>query len=130
MGEEFDDEYTMRGARKRRRIQHSDLNDDDSIAMGEMMENLFSESKVDKILQGYFKLDKKEKEIIREQKENKKEIKNKIKTISENVVQEVATLKFVEKNPNAKLVGKTLNKTIVFEQNNKRYLITPKGQVK
>jgi len=128
MAEETDEEYTMRGARKRRRI-HPDLTDDESDSMSEMIEGLFSESKVDSILQSYFKYDKKEKQIIKEQKEHKKEIKNKIKNISENIVQEVASLKFVEKNPKAKLLGKTLNKTIVFEQNNKRYSITPKGQV-
>ena len=133
MAEGFDDDgdddgYRMRGARKRRKL-HPELSDEESDAMSEMIEGLFSESKVDDILKSYFKYDKKEKEIIKEQKEYNKEIKNNIKNISENVVQEVASLKFVEKNPKAKLLGKTLNKTIVFEQNNKRYSITPKGQV-
>lgn len=130
MGEEIGDdrEHPMRGARKRRRI-HPDLTDVESDAMSEMIEGLFSESKVDDILKGYFKYDKKEKQLIEEQKKNKKDISKKIRTLSENVVQEVATLKLIEKNPGLKLLGKTLSNVIVLEYKDKKIKVTPNGKV-
>jgi len=102
----------------------------------EMFEGLFNESKVDNILQRYFKLEEKERQIVetkrRETKstnENTKDLVNRIKTLSENVAQEVTSRKFISKHPNAKLLGKTKKKVLVFEVNDRKFRVSPKGGI-
>jgi hypothetical protein len=101
-----------------------------------MIEGLFTESKVDNILKGYFKIDENERKIIQEKKNSQKLIKedkkqkiNKIKTLSESISQEVGATKFLINNPSAKLVGKTNKKNLVFEMNNKQIRVNTKGQI-
>lgn len=102
-----------------------DDEDDDISKIGDMFETLFSESKVDKVLKKYFKSGKGEKAL----NENKKiNIKN-IKTLSESVSQEVASLKFLKNNPNSKLIGKTNKNNLIFETDSKQVRISPKGIV-
>jgi hypothetical protein len=88
--------------------------------VGDMFENIFSESKVDKVLEKYF-------EPTKTQKESKNKNINRIKTISESISQEVASIKFLKKHPNAKLVGKTNKNNLVFVSENKKYRVTSKG---
>ena len=102
----------------------------------DMFEGLFNESKVDSILQRYFKLEEKERQIVetkrRETKstnENTKDLVNRIKTLSENVAQEVTSRKFISKHPNAKLLGKTKKKVLVFEVNDRKFRVSPKGGI-
>jgi hypothetical protein len=101
-----------------------------------MIENLFTESKVDNILKGYFKIDEKEQQIIETKKTNTSLIKeerkqklSKIKTLSESISQEVASIKVLDKYPKAKLVGKTNKNNLVFEMNNKQLRVTTKGEI-
>jgi hypothetical protein len=101
-----------------------------------MIEGLFTESKVDSILKGYFKIDENEKKIIQEKKNTQKLIKedkkqkiNKIKTLSESISQEVGATKFLINNPSAKLIGKTNKKNLVFEMNNEQIRVNTKGQI-
>jgi hypothetical protein len=101
-----------------------ELKHHESSRMEEMIEGIFSESKVENVLKKYFKLDESEK------KSNNKNIVTKIKNISESISQEVASRKFLKENPNAKLLGKTNSKNLVFESNNKKFVISPKGQIK
>jgi hypothetical protein len=91
--------------------------------VGDMFETIFSESKVDKVLEKYFKPSKTEKTIT----ENKNKKINRIKTISESISQEVASIKFLKKHPNAKLVGKTNKNNLVFVTEDKKYRVSPKG---
>ncbi len=88
-------------------------------------EDVYSESKVDKVLQKYFKPSKTEKLI----KENKTETVSKIRKSSTNVVQEMVSLKTVKQYPNIKFLGKSKNNNLVFEHNNKRLRITPNGDI-
>jgi hypothetical protein len=101
-----------------------------------MIEGLFTESKVDNILKGYFKIDENERKIIQEKKNSQKLIKedkkqkiNKIKTLSESISQEVGATKFLINNPSAKLIGKTNKKNLVFEMNNEQIRVNTKGQI-
>jgi phospholipid N-methyltransferase len=56
--------------------------------------------------------------------------RQRIKSLSENVAQEVASAKLVKKYPNAKLIGKSKNnKSLVFEIQNKTLRVTPKGSI-
>ena len=101
-----------------------------------MIEGLFTESKVDSILKGYFKIDSKEKQLMEEKrnsqkliKEDKKQKISKIKSLSESISQEVGATKFLNNNPSAKLVGKTNKKNLVFEMNDEQIRVNTKGQI-
>jgi len=104
------------------------MENDYSTAMDEMIEGIFSESKVDKILKKYFKLDEKERKIVRETKE-RKNVASKISKLSENIVQEVAARKFYTKNKNVKFLGKNNNNSLVFESNNRKVTVNNRGQI-
>ena len=70
--------------------------------------------------------------IVKEstKKETRKNTIDKIKQLSENTTQEFSSLKVVEKYPNAKFVGKTVSKDLVFEIEDKRLKISTKGGYK
>lgn len=102
----------------------------------EMIENIFSESKVDNILKKYFRIDEKEKRMIQDKKKKtllenkiKEKTKNRIISLSENISQEVASRKLVEKYPTARLLMKESG-NLVFDINNKKIRVTPKGNIK
>ena len=97
----------------------------------ETFEDLFTESKVDKIISNYFAVDKTEKLIKEEkQKQSLKKINEKeVYRLSESIKQERASLKFMENNPKAILVGATVKKNLVFKEGIKEFRITPNGQV-
>ena len=118
------------------RIKHPDIKDHESHRIEDILETVFSESKVDSILRGYFKIDENERRLIESKKkevklttENKKVKINKIKQLSESISQEVGARKLMEKYPSAKLVGKTNKSNLVFEMNNKQLRINTKGQI-
>ena len=122
---------------RHRKLQFRNSDDDDVSRMEEMIEGIFTESKVDKVLRKYFKIDENEmkykqqkKERLLEEKKNKIEMKNKISRLSENITQEVSSIKFISKNPDAKLLGKTKEKSLVFSLNENKILIKPSGVIK
>jgi hypothetical protein len=125
---EFDDEDEMefkpRGAR-RRRIHHDDMSDDESFKVEDMLENLFSESKVDSVLEKYFG-----KKVIKESVNKKETTFSKAQKLSESKSQEAASAKVLSKYPTAKLVGKTPNKDLVFEVEDKKLKVSTKGGYK
>jgi hypothetical protein len=49
--------------------------------------------------------------------------------VSETLSQEIMGKKIVSKYPNAKLLGKTKNKNLVFEVNNKQVKVSLSGQI-
>jgi len=118
------------------RHRHQSVSDDHSSRMEEMIEGLFSESKVDSILEKYFKVNEKEKQILESKiqkstslKEDRKEKISNIKKLSESISQEVASTKVINKYPEAKLIGKTNKNNLVFEMNNKQLRVNTKGQI-
>jgi hypothetical protein len=128
MAEEFEEEYNThenRGARKK--LHHPELSEEDSMKVEEMFEEIFSEAKVDQVLNKYF-----DKKVVNEstKKENRKNTINKIKQLSENTTQEFSSLKVVEKYPNAKFVGKTITKGLVFEVEDMKLNVSTKGGYK
>lgn len=76
-----------------------------------------SESKVEKILQKYF--EEKPKNIV----------ESKLERLSENFKQESLSKKFVNKYPNAVLIGKNKKGTLVFEMKGEKFGITTSGRV-
>ena len=118
---EYENEYPRHGSREKIRRY-----DDE-----ETFEDLFTESKVDKIISNYFSVDKNEK-LIKEQKQKqtlKKLNEKEVYRLSESIKQERSSLKFMEENPKAILVGATVKKNLVFKEGIKEFRITPNGQV-
>jgi len=101
--------------------------------IGDMIEGMFTESKVDNVLKKYFSINENEKKQIRLKQaqilENKKNTVNKVNMVSETVSQEIMANKLVSKYPQAKLIGKTKNKNLVFEIKNKQIKVSPNGQI-
>ena len=100
-----------------------------------ILDHLFSESKVDKVLSKYFEVGVSEKKL-NEEKRMKKKLQSKhnvvkvmesVKKISETVEQELASEKFLEENIGFHLVGKTNKKNLVFEHGTKQTKISPEG---
>ena len=111
--EDMDDEYP-RHRMKGRRIKDHRLKDDEASRMEEMIEGLFSESKVDNILKKYFRIEEKERVLMEEKRKKQisdldknKKTTQRIKSLSESVAQEISSTKLVAKYPKAKLIGKS-----------------------
>ena len=102
---------------------------------GAIFDSIFGESTVDKVISKYFEISKKE---ILESKEkhlqkkrsiisqSKKQMEEVIR-LSETVEQELSAKKFLENNSNAKIVGVTNKKNLVFENKGKQVKISPEG---
>ena len=102
---------------------------------GAIIDSIFGESTVDKVISKYFEISKKE---ILESKEkhsqkrrsvisqSKKQMEEVIR-LSETVEQELSAKKFLEENSTAKIVGVTNKKNLVFENKGKQVKISPEG---
>ena len=100
--------------------------------MGAILDGIFGESKVDKVISKYFEVTKKE--ILENKDKNLKKLKtnfvnqiSEVKKLSETIEQELASKKFLQKNSSAKLVGKTNKKNLIFNNKNEQIRISPKG---
>jgi len=102
---------------------------------GAIIDSIFGESTVDKVISKYFEISKKE---ILESKEkhsqkkrsvisqSKKQMEEVIR-LSETIEQELTAKKFLNENSNAKIVGLTNKKNLVFENKGKQIKISPEG---
>ena len=103
---------------------------------GAIVDTIFRESKIDKLISKYFEVSKKE---ILESKKNKierfkikrEELKKRmepVKRMSETKEQELASQKFLEENISSHLIGKTNKKNLVFENiKGEQVKISPEG---
>jgi hypothetical protein len=102
---------------------------------GAIIDSIFSESPIDKVISKYFEVSKKEILENKEKKAKKKlqvvsEVRKQMKSIiklTESVEQELAAQKFLEENISAKIIGKTNKKNLVFENKGKEVKISPEG---
>jgi len=102
---------------------------------GAIMDHIFGESKVDKVISKYFEVTKKEILENREKNAQKQiqkisEVKRQMKEVvklTETIEQELASKKFLEENRNAKVIGLTNKKNLVFENKGKQVKISPEG---
>jgi len=121
---------------RHRKIKDRRISDDHAYKMEEMIEGIFSESKIDKILTKYFQIDEAEKReiqnkkprVVSEEVERKKLVKR-VQYVSESETQYLKSKKLIQQYPEAKLLGKTKNKNLVFQVNESKIKITPKGDV-
>jgi hypothetical protein len=102
-----------------------------------IMDSIFSESKIDKVISKYFEMsdsekkDKKEK-MVNEEIKRKSEFSKKVKSIenlSETIEQELSSKKFLQENKNYIFLGKTNKKNLVFENKSGQVKISPEGFV-
>jgi hypothetical protein len=96
----------------------------------EMVDNInrVNESKIDRIFSNYFVITEAEaKEINQKHKKRVNETINTIKSISETNKQKQVAINFLSENTNYKLIGKTNINNLVFENNGKKFKVTPNG---
>ena len=102
-----------------------------------IMDSLFTESKVEKVLSKYFDIKPEEKPILEEKRKkdflkeklNRIEVKKEFVKLSESLAQLETANEFYKSNKNAKFVGKTNKENLVFVVENKQYKITPRGRI-
>lgn len=102
-----------------------------------IMDSLFAESKVEKVLSKYFDIKPNEK-IVLEEKRKKDFLKEKLQRIevkkefvklSESLSQLEVANEFYKKHKNAKFIGKTNKENFVFVVEGKEYKVTPRGKI-
>jgi hypothetical protein len=117
-------------------VEIDDTNDDfdmpvpETNEFTEMVDNInrVNESKIDKIFSNYFVITEAEaKEINQKHKKRVNETINTIKSISETNKQKQVAINFLSENTNYKLIGKTNINNLVFENNGKKFKVTPNG---
>lgn len=105
--------------------------------MKSMVDELFSESKVDKVLSKYFVITEDEKQITESkkikrflaEKVNNITVKKEIKRLSETIEQELTSEFLIKENDNIKFLGKTNKNNLVFEADGKQFKVSPKGEL-
>ena len=107
-----DESISFRKRGPRGRISYGDIDE------------MFSESKVDKILNSYISEETKFKSSRKY-----KETKGEIKRLSESIKQERMALKFIEENPKAELFGITNKKNLLFKEGRNTTKVNLEGRV-
>ena len=114
-----------------------DEEEDEDYGNGAILDHIFGESKVDKVISKYFEISKKEilesrektaKKKIKQISESRKQMGAVVK-LTETIEQELASKKFLHENASAKIVGLTNKKNLVFENKGRQVRITPEGQI-
>jgi hypothetical protein len=100
---------------------------------GAILDSIFGESKVDKVISKYFETSKKE-ILESNEKKNQKNLQVKktmetVVTMTETFEQEMAAKKFLQENSNSKFVGVTNKKNLVFENKGEQVKISPEGNI-
>lgn len=102
-----------------------------------IMDGIFGESKIDKLISNYFELSESEKNHRKEVKINEgikrradylKKVKS-IENLSESIEQELSSKKFLQENQTYIFLGKTNKKNLVFENKSGQIKISPDGFV-
>jgi hypothetical protein len=94
-------------------------------SISKIMDGIFSESKVDKVLEKYFMISESEKKT-----QPKKITKsNSIKIMAETIEQKTAVEFMLSESKNIKFLGKTNKNNLVFEHQGEQIKVTTKGEV-
>ncbi len=94
-------------------------------SISKIMDGIFGESKVDKVLEKYFVISEDEKKT--ESKKTKKS--NSIQTLAETTEQRLAAEFIMKESKDAKFLGKTNKNNLVIENQGVQIKITTKGEV-
>ena len=101
-----------------------------------VMDSIFGESQVEKVLSKYFQIEEKESPILENKnkidflksKINKITQKEEVQRLSINETQRQVGLTLIEQYSNASFIGRTTKKNLVFKINNKEVKVTPQGR--
>jgi organic radical activating enzyme len=101
---------------------------------GAILDSIFSESKIDRVISKYFELSDGEKIKKRAKitENNKRFVETKMRSVrklTETVEQELASQKFLEENNKSKFIGKTNKNNLLFVNEGKKFKISPEGLV-
>ncbi len=102
-----------------------------------VLDEVFAESKVDKVLSKYFVISEEEKKkndnknVMRfiTEKVQKVKVKNEIKEMSKTFEQELTSEFLMKENKNTKFLGKTNKNNLVFEIDGKQLKVSPNGEL-
>ncbi len=102
-----------------------------------IMDEIFSESKIDKVLSKYFVVTESEKKDVEDRKvnnyiseiRNKVTIKTHVKELSETIEQELTSDFLIKEHKDIKFLGKTNKGNLVFEHEGQQLKITRKGEI-
>ena len=105
--------------------------------LGKVFDNIFKESKIDKVLQKYFVVNENENKFIENKKKLVKEsVDNKINSsfkqiekLSLSESQEKVAKKLIKNSPSVTFVGRTNKGNLVFENNTKQLKVSPNGTI-
>jgi hypothetical protein len=103
----------------------------------QIMDSLFTESKVEKVLSKYFTISPEEKPILEQKRKkdflkeklNSIKVKKEIEQLSESLKQLEVANELLSENKNVKFLGKTNLENLVFSVNGKQVKVTPRGRV-
>jgi len=117
------------------KMGENDEEETNEYGQGAIIDSIFGESKIDKVISKYFEISKKEILENREKFANRKEQKisnlksqlSEVKRLGESFEQKMAAKKFLEENSNATILGKSNKKNLVFENKGKQVKISPEG---
>jgi hypothetical protein len=118
--------------------ENEDMEEEDmDYGNGAIIDSIFGESKVDKVISKYFEISKKEVVESRERVAKKKlgrvadvrKQMGEVVKLSETIEQELSSQKFLNENFSSKIIGKTNKQNLVFENKGKQVRITPEGQI-
>jgi hypothetical protein len=117
------------------KMGENDEEETNEYGQGAIIDSIFGESKIDKVISKYFEISKKEILENREKFANRKEQKisnlksqlTEVKRLGESFEQKMAAKKFLEENSNATILGKSNKKNLVFENKGKQVKISPEG---
>ena len=101
-----------------------------------VMDSIFGESQVEKVLSKYFQVEENESPILENKnkidflksKINKITQKEEVQRLSINETQKQVGLTLIEQYDNASFIGRTTKKNLVFKINNKEVKVTPQGR--
>jgi len=114
---------------KKQRNEMSEEEKDKS-HVSKIMDAIFKESSVDKVLESYFVISEEETKTKKTKiTENKNSVLSSVRKLAETFEQELASEFIIKENNNFKFVGKTNKKNLVFEHNGEQIKISPKGEV-
>lgn len=103
----------------------------------EVVDEIFTESKIDKVLSKYFVISEEEKKetddknVMRfiTEKVNKAKVKFEVKEMSETLEQELTSEFIMKENKGSKFLGKTNKNNLVFEVDGKQLKVSPNGEL-
>jgi hypothetical protein len=105
--------------------------------VGQIVDEIFSESKIEKVLSKYFVISEEEKKDIESkdvkrfitEKVTKVKVISEIKEMSETLEQELTSEFIMKENKGSKFLGKTNKKNLIFEIEGKQLKVSPKGEL-